>query len=196
MKFVNPFHSSTAILMGAIALVIGVRGLHLPKAVALPMAATIAIATATLLKSRQPPSAELADSSLEQELRTVHQQAQQLAQNAEQLRTEATQRLTQANQIELLRAIQYACDRVQELPTRLLHLQAHLLSPHGQDVQAQVFSLSRVLGSAAEVLQSLQTKLRTVDLSDRGETLVVRSLSHELTELQEGLEWMGQSGMG
>jgi Zn-dependent oligopeptidase len=195
MKFANPFHSSTAILMGAIALVIGVRGLHLPKAVAVPIAATIAIGTATVLKSRQTQSAQSVDACLEQELHTVCQQALQLAQNAEQLRAEATQRLTQANQIELLKTIQSTCDRVQELPTHLSHLQANrYLSQQRQDVQAQVFSLSTALCNAAEVLQSLQTALRTVDLSDRGEALMVRLLSRELTELQAGLEWMGQSG--
>ncbi|NJN87118.1 MAG: hypothetical protein HC881_13520 [Leptolyngbyaceae cyanobacterium SL_7_1] len=190
MKLANPFHYSSAMLMGAIALVIGVRGLHLPKGAAVPMAAAIAVGTATLLKSRQSPPAELANPLLEQELQTIHQQAHQLAQTAKQLRIEATQLLTQANQIELLRAVQSACDRVQELPTRLIPVQPNMqLSQQEQDARlADVFSLSTLLSDASRVLQSLQTKLHTIDFSNRGETLEVRSLSCELTKLQEGLD--------
>lgn len=234
MKLANPFYYPLAVLVGSIALVIGVRGLQAPKMAALPGAAAIATLTATLLKAGERQSIEL-EPALEQELQSVRQQAQQLAVKATDLHTEATRLLTQVNQIDLLGTVQYTCDRVQELPAQInqlaqrlhgsdsllsvsdLHqqlqavkakraassgvaqaaletlassLQANIqLAQQGQDArQAQVFSLSTLLSNTAGVLQSLQNKLRTADLSNSEETLAVRSLSNELTDLQKSLD--------
>jgi len=59
----------------------------------------------------------------------------------------------------------------------------------GQDArQAQVISLSTLILDAAGVLQTLQNKLRTADLSNPTEAMEVRSLSEELTNFQENVD--------
>ncbi|MEB3231623.1 MAG: hypothetical protein VKJ64_11485 [Leptolyngbyaceae bacterium] len=62
------------------------------------------------------------------------------------------------------------------------------LSQEGKDArQAQVVSLSTLIVQSAGVLQQLQNKLRTADLSDRLQTDEVRSLSDTFNSVQENL---------
>ncbi|NET47866.1 MAG: hypothetical protein F6K09_03895 [Merismopedia sp. SIO2A8] len=62
------------------------------------------------------------------------------------------------------------------------------LSQEGKDArQAQVVSLSTLIVQSAGVLQQLQNKLRTADLSDRHQTDEVRSLSDTFNSVQENL---------
>ncbi|NEQ99454.1 MAG: hypothetical protein F6K30_22580 [Cyanothece sp. SIO2G6] len=62
------------------------------------------------------------------------------------------------------------------------------LSQEGKDArQAQVVSLSTLIVQSAGVLQQLQNKLRTADLSDRAQTDEVRSLSDTFNSVQENL---------
>jgi uncharacterized membrane protein len=177
----------------------------------------------------------LENPALERELQSVRQQASDLAERANALRAEAIRLLTQVNQMELLGAVQYVCDRVQELPVKVdelarrMHgadsllsvtgLQQQLqeveakqdassglareslqkladslqrnieLARQGQDArQAQVISLSTLILDAAGVLQALQNKLRTADLTNATETMEVRSLSDELNSFQESVD--------
>jgi hypothetical protein len=63
------------------------------------------------------------------------------------------------------------------------------LARQGQDArQAQVISLSTLILDAAGVLQALQNKLRTTDLSNPTEAVAVRSLSEELTSFHENVD--------
>lgn len=63
------------------------------------------------------------------------------------------------------------------------------LAQQGEDArQAQVVSLSTLISEAAEVLQQLQNKLRTADLSDREQTRELQSLSAAFTTTQESVD--------
>jgi len=63
------------------------------------------------------------------------------------------------------------------------------LAQQGQDArQAQVVSLSTQILDAAGVLQSLQNKLRTADLTSAQDTGELRSLSEDLKQLQANVE--------
>lgn len=63
------------------------------------------------------------------------------------------------------------------------------LARQGQDArQAQVASLSTLIQDAAGVLQELQNKLRTADLTNATEAMELRSLSEELKFAQENVD--------
>lgn len=65
------------------------------------------------------------------------------------------------------------------------------LSQEGKDArQAQVVSLSTLIVQSAGVLQQLQNRLRTADLSDRAQTDEVRSLSNTFNSVQENLSFL------
>ncbi|MGF1478572.1 MAG: hypothetical protein ACFB4I_03665 [Cyanophyceae cyanobacterium] len=138
----NPLRYPIAVLAGGIVLFVGVRLLQLPSAAMLPASAAIACLGSAFLKSREPERINLGNPALEQELQSVQQQAHRLAQQAESLRAEAEKLLTSSTQIDLLVAVQYACDRAIELPQKLarlvrrLHGADSLLSP--QDLQQQL----------------------------------------------------------
>jgi hypothetical protein len=79
---------------------------------------------------------------LVQEIQSVQQQAKLLVQKAEMLRTEAKQLLTTSTQLELLVAIEYACDRTRELPTQIDRLVQRL---QGSDSLLSVAELQQQL---------------------------------------------------
>lgn len=63
------------------------------------------------------------------------------------------------------------------------------LARQGRDArQAQVASLSTLILDTAGVLQQLQNKLRTADLTDSEETFALRSLGDELRSFQENVD--------
>lgn len=63
------------------------------------------------------------------------------------------------------------------------------LAQEGQDArQAQVASLSTLILDALSVLQELQNKLRSANLSNAEQTLELRSLSDELSVFQENVD--------
>ena len=65
------------------------------------------------------------------------------------------------------------------------------LSQEGKDArQAQVVSLSTMIVQSAGVLQQLQNRLRTADLSDRTQSDEVRSLSNTFNSVQENLSFL------
>jgi len=235
MKLANPLHYPLAVLVGAIALVAGVRLARVPAPIALPLSAAIAVGGAIVLKSKEPEAPTLENPELEQDLQRIRQQAKNLADKATALRQEATRLLTSSLSMDLLVAVQYACDRASELPTKINALaqrmkgadsllevtdlqqqlaaveyklrnssgvaQAQLtrlaeslhhniqLAQQGQDArQAQVASLLTVILDAAGMLQDLQNKLRTTDLTDVNETSELRSLSDEFKTAQETVD--------
>jgi chromosome segregation ATPase len=78
----------------------------------------------------------------------------------------------------------------QSLETLATSLQRNIdLAKEGQDArQAQVVSLSTMILDAAGVLQSLQNKLRTADLTNVSEATELRSLSEEFNSYQENVD--------
>ncbi|MBR8829057.1 MAG: hypothetical protein DSM107014_14355 [Gomphosphaeria aponina SAG 52.96 = DSM 107014] len=234
MKLTNPLHYPLAVLAGGIVLVLGVRIVQLPSWLILPVAGAITTGGALVLKSKEPETINLGNPALERELATAKQQAQMLVNRAENLRNEADKMLTSSTQMELLTAVQYACDRTLELPGKIdqfsrrlygddallsvSELQQQLreveakkinsagialqqlnqlgeslarninLAQQGMDArQAQIISLATVITDSAGVLQELQNKLRTSNLNDSEELQELRSLSDEISSLQDNL---------
>jgi chromosome segregation ATPase len=171
MKFVNPLQYPLAVLMGAIVLVGGVRFAKLSPIIILPMAAAIATGGALLLKAREPESFNLDNAALEQELRSVQQQAQTLATKATALRAEAARLMTEVTQMELLVAVQYACDRASELPAKFTHLAQRL---QGGDSLLSVQELQQQLNTASSRRETSQGVARD-------------QLNHLINSLQQNL---------
>lgn len=236
IKLANPLYYPAAVLLAAVILIGGVRVLRLPAWLMLPVSGAIATLGASILRAREPDFLNLGNPVLEQELLQVQAQAQGLAERAEVLRVEATRRLlTEMHQVELLGAVQYACDRTQELPSKIARLAQRLqgtdsllsmaeleqqlavvesqletstgaaqqshqqladslrrnieLARQGQDArQAQVISLSTQILDAAGVLQSLQNKLCTADLTNAKDTGELQLLSEDFKELQKNVD--------
>ncbi|MGK7873009.1 MAG: hypothetical protein AB4426_06775 [Xenococcaceae cyanobacterium] len=235
MKLANPLHYPLAVLAGGIVLFVSVRFVKLPSMVMLPVAAAIATAGAAVLKSKESETLNLDNPALERELQSVQQQAKLLAEKAETLRTESEKMLTSSTQLELLTAVQYACNRAGELPAKIDRLSHRLhgsdsllsveeldqqlaevqakqrnssgvarqklnqlaeslqrnirLAQQGEDArQAQVISLSTLIIDSAGVLQQLQNRLRTSNLSDSEEIRELQSLSDELSSIQENVD--------
>ena len=123
LKLTNPLLYPLAILSGGIVLILGVRLVRLPGFVAVSAATVVAVGTASVRKDSEPePAIELEDPQLEAEIKALYDKGQNLAEQAVALRNEATERLTGASQMELMGAVQYACDRTQELPTKIQQL--------------------------------------------------------------------------
>jgi hypothetical protein len=235
MKLANPLYYPLAVLAGSITLFTGVRLANLPSVVMVPLAALVATGGAMVQKSREPESFNLDNPELERELLSIRTSAKLLADRANLLREEAAKLLSSSLELELLGIVQYACDRVLELPGKidglarrfsgsdsllsvkdlqqqLTEVQVRLeasrgvakeqlqklaeslqrniqLAEAGQDArQAQVLSLSTLIADSAGVLQALQNKLRTADLSNSTETMELRSLSNELDSFQENVD--------
>ncbi|KGF73537.1 hypothetical protein DO97_18740 [Neosynechococcus sphagnicola sy1] len=177
-RLANPLNYPLAVLAGMIVFAGGVRMVKLPSWLMLPVAGAIAIAGATLLKSRQPPVLELDNPALEQELYLACQQAQDLANKAETLRSEATKLLTHAAQVELLGTVQYACDRTRELPQKLQDLTRRLQGADSllslEDLQQQLATVQVKLETSSGVsrdhfLQLATSLQRNIDLARQGE---------------------------
>jgi hypothetical protein len=142
MKLVNPLHYPLAVFLGGIVLVLGVRLGQLPNFIILPTAAAIATGGAIFLNSKRTVSLNIDNPALVQEIQSVQQQAKLLAQKAEALRTEAKQLLADSSQLELLVAIEYACDRTGELPAKIDRLVQRL---QGSDSLLSVTELQQQL---------------------------------------------------
>ncbi len=235
MKLANPLFYPLAILASMITLFVGVRLLKASEVIVIPMAGAVALAGASVQRSRQPVTWNLKDPKLEQELREAREQAQQLAQKAEDLKTEANSILTEVSQIDLLVAVQRVCDRIQQLPEQVdrmaqslqgvdsllsvADLQAQLsqsrarlressgvtqqqlirmteslerniqLAQQGEDARrAQVASLSTQILDAAGLLQELQNKLRTSQLTEVNDLQEMQKLSEELQAFQANVD--------
>ncbi|MEO0407358.1 MAG: hypothetical protein AAF289_08415 [Cyanobacteria bacterium P01_A01_bin.135] len=119
MKLANPLYYPLPVLVGAVVLVVGVRVLRLPSWVVLPAAIGVATAGAALRKGQEPERLDLDDPQLERSLQQVRQQAVTVAEKSQGLREEAGRLLTGPEQLELLSAVQFACDRAEELPAKI-----------------------------------------------------------------------------
>lgn len=178
MKLVNPLYYPLAVLVGGIALVVGVRVAQLPSLVMLPVAAGVATAGASLLKSREPETFNLDNPELERELQAVRTAARLLAERANALRLEATKLLTDSFQVELLASVQYACDRAGELPAKIDQLARRLYGGDSllsvSDLQQQLVNVDVQIksssGVAKEQLQQLYASLqRNIQLAQQGQ---------------------------
>ena len=168
MKLVNPLYYPLAVLAGGISLVIGVRFIQLPSIIAIPISGAIATAISFPLSKQEANTIKLNNPALVREIQAVQQQAQLLVNKAESLRNEAKQILTASVQLELLTAVEYACDRTQELPDKIKRLAQKL---QGSDSLLSPVELQKQLseveakqrnskGIAKEQLQQLANSLK------------------------------------
>ena len=167
MKLVNPLNYPLAVLAGGVTLIIGVRLIQLPSLIILPAVAAIATGIAIPLSQKEANKINIDNPALAREIQSVQQQAKLLIDKAEDLRKEAKQVLTSSTQLELLTAVEYACDRTQELPGKVNQLAQKLqgsdslLSPAELAQQlAEVKAKQRnSSGVAKEQLKQLITSL-------------------------------------
>lgn len=177
MKLVNPLHYPLAILAGGITLIVGVRLVQLPNYVMLPTAAAIATGLAIPLNQQQRRKIKLDNPALVREIKSVKQQSQLLAKKAEELRQEAQQLLTSTTQLELFAAVEYACDRVWELPSKIDQLAQQL---QGSDSLLSPKQL-------AQQLAATQTKARqSSGVAQQQLNQLANSLENNLKLAQQG----------
>ncbi|MEM6446855.1 MAG: hypothetical protein AAF704_09875 [Cyanobacteria bacterium P01_D01_bin.123] len=119
MKLANPLYYPIPMAIAAALLVLGVRALRLPSLVAIPAAAVVATAGATYRRERLPQSLQIDNPDLARDIQAAQVQARQLVEKSQSLREEASRLLIEADQMELLVAVQYACDRAVELPAQI-----------------------------------------------------------------------------
>ncbi len=142
-KLANPLEYPLAMLAGGILLVIGGRFAQVPPGIMIPLSLAFATGGAIVLKTREPERLNLGDPHLEREVMAIKQSALALVKRAEALRQEGSTVLINPNQMDLLIALQYACDRVMELPYKI-------------DEIAQRLGKQESLLSVAELEQQLQ----------------------------------------
>ncbi|MEM7726554.1 MAG: hypothetical protein AAF208_09295 [Cyanobacteria bacterium P01_A01_bin.45] len=177
MKLANPLNYPIAVLIGGITLIVGIRFVRLPSVVMIPLSAGVATVGAVYFKSRKPESLGLENPQLERELQTVKERAINLAEKAQELRQEAGKLLTDAMQMELLIAVQYGCDRVVELPSKINDLARRL---HGKDSLLSVTDLQQQL-SEVEIKIKSSSGIAKKNLSQ-----LVQSLERNIQLARQG----------
>ncbi len=177
MKLINPLNYPLAILVGGISLVIGVRLVKLPSLIVIPVAAAIATGLAIPLNQKEINRINIDNPALAREIQSVKQQANLLINKAEDLRYEAKQVLTSSTQLELLSAVEYACDRTKQLPDKINHLSQRL---QGSDSLLSTTELERQL-------REVQTK------KNNSSGIAKEQLSHLVTSLENNLK-LAQQG--
>ena len=238
MKLTNPLYYPIAVLAGGVILVAGVRFIGLPNFVALPAAAAVATGGAAAMKSREPDAQKIAQQQIQRELEMLQTSAKTLAEKAETLRQEANQLLSRGSfEMDLLVAVQEACQRAIELPIKIDELgrrihgansllsvndlqqqlqevenkrssssgiaRQHLdqlsnslqrniqLAEEGKNARtAQITSLYTLIQDSAGVLQQIQNKLRTADLTDAQQVMQLQASTDELTSLQDNFAFL------
>ncbi|MFN5767103.1 MAG: hypothetical protein ACK470_22520, partial [Pseudanabaena sp.] len=179
MKLANPLYYPLTVAAGGVVLVLTVRFANFPIALAMPISAAIATSGAIFLKRNEPESLGIGDPELELEIVTVKQQAIALTQQAQVLRVESGKLLAEADQMDLLVAVQYACDRASEFPSKIDLLVQKLKGGNAllsvQDLEQQLMQVKQKLrnstGIAATQLQTLAAGLqRNIDLVRGGES--------------------------
>ena len=231
MKVANPLNYPLAVLIAGISLFVGVRVVNLSNKIVLPTTVLIAFLGSAIL-AKDDNQIDLENKLLTQELKSVQQEANLLVNKAEELRLEAKKLLHDSWQIDLLTAVEYACDRTLELPSKIEALSKKIsggdsllsveelekkllginkkkrathgiariqlekieaslqrninLAKQGESArQAQVFSLTNLITDSAGILQQLQNKFRTADLTNSAELKDIQVLSEELSTIQE-----------
>jgi hypothetical protein len=178
MKLANPLYYPLPVLVGAIALVMGVRFARIPSLVMIPTAAAIATAGASIRKAQEPETLDLDNPELEAELQAVRQQAKAVAEKAEGLRSEAARLLTNSTQMELLAAVQYACDRASELPAKMDQMVKRMQGADSLlsvgELQQQLVGVQAKLRSSSGLMHEQLTKLedslrRNIQLAREGQ---------------------------
>ncbi len=178
IKFANPLHYPLAALAGGLVLIVGVRFLRLPNILILPVAAVTTVGGAAVLRGSRPTPISTKNPGLDRELQSIQQQALKLKQQAESLRSEAAGVLTGSHQVELLGAVEYACDRTTELPNKINDLSLRLSGGDSllsvKELQQQLskveYKQAHSSGAARQQWNRLSDSLnRNIQLAQQGE---------------------------
>lgn len=199
MKFkpTNPLNYPLAVLAGGIVMIIGGRFAQIPPALMIPIGVILATGGAVVLRSREPERLNLGDAVLEQEILQVKQSALALTSRAEALRQEAARILIEPNQMDLLIAVQFACDRTVELPSRIDEIGRRM---GGNQALLSVTDLERQLQQVMEKRRNLTSEAGRAQLYK-----VEESLRQNLEIAKEGqdsrqiqvanlIQWVTESG--
>lgn len=151
MKWINPLYSPTAVFLGCVTLVLGVRLAKGASVIVVPVAIAVATLSAALLSPDTSSTKPTNSSNLDKELSGIRKQAQTLAQKAQKLGAEAHQILGESPYMELLGTVQYACERTCELPTKIDGLAQRL---QGED---SILSVEELQHQLREVEGKLKT---------------------------------------
>ena len=190
LKLANPLQYPLAVLISGIFLVGSARVLQLPAAISIPGAVAIATAGAAAIKGRQPNKVTLENRAVNREFQQVRQQAVVLGGKAHELSDEANQLLTTSEQLELLGVVQYACDRIQELPQRLDRLAQRLALLSLDELKQQLAQAQEKVRRRQGVAQAQWGKLasslqRNVALTKQGEDVRQAQLASLSTLIAE-----------
>lgn len=196
MRLVNPLNYPLAILAGAGTLLGGVLVFHweaLPMTAAGLVVSGVAASLIQQLRER-PARSSPAQIALEPDLQDVLTQAEGLAIRAQGLHEEASQRLSSPEQLELLGAILYACDRAEELPGQLRPVLESMQTGEtvfsAKELQAQLREaearVSKSRGASRESAQKLVSRLRqNLAMVEQGATVREARISELATAVAE-----------
>jgi hypothetical protein len=195
MIIANPFYYPIAVLASGVVLVVGVRLFGLSNVVIVPTAAAVATAGATVLKSREPNAQKLLKQQRQRELQVMQASSKSLAQKAEALRQEANQLLTCGSfQLELLIAVQEACDRAIELPQKINQLTTRLQGTDSllskSDLQEQLIEVQTKQRSSSGVARQHLNQLadslrRNIQLAQAGRDTQTAQMASLYTLIQD-----------
>ncbi len=178
IKLANPLHYPLAALAGGLVLVVGVRFLRVPNMVILPVAMLTTVGGAAFLAGSQSDVSSKQNPVLDRELQAIQQQALKLKQQAEGLRSEAADVLTASHQIELLGAVEYACDRTTELPQKIDDLSQRLSGSDSllsvRELQQQLAKVEKKQANSSGAAQQQWNRLaqslnRNIQLAQQGD---------------------------
>ncbi|MBO9999907.1 MAG: hypothetical protein J7641_13055 [Cyanobacteria bacterium SID2] len=195
MKLANPLYYPLSVLAGGVVLFFGVRLGGVSSWVMVPTAVLVSVGGASWRRSIEPEGLALENPALAKELDAVCNSATALAAKATDLRQEAGSLLTEGSmQLELLTAVQYTCDRVEELPQKIDRLSRRFQGSDSllsvDELQGQVQEVRSKLrsreGVARQQLEQLEASLeRNIQLARAGKDArdaQVISLSTAITE--------------
>ncbi len=195
MKLANPLYYPIAVLAGGVILVAGVRFFGLSNVIALPASVVVATAGAAVMKSREPDAEKIAQQQIQRELEILRSSAKILAEKAQTLNEEANKLLSSGSyQLDLLVAVQEACQRAIELPIKIdelgrrIHGANSLLSI--KDLQQQLQEVenkrSSSSGIARQNLEQLINSLqRNIVLATEGENARAAQITSLYTLIQD-----------
>lgn len=196
-KFANPLEYPLAMLSAGLLLIIGGRFAQIPPLVMVPIALTFATGGAVILRSREPERLNLGDPLLEQEVMEIKRSALGLVQRAETMRREASSLLVSAEQMDLLIAVEYACDRVMELPLKIEEIARRL---GNNESLLSVAELERQIQQVAAKRQNITSNAGRAKLARLEETLRQNlELAREgqdsrQIQLANLMQWVTESG--
>lgn len=182
LKTTNPLNYPLAVFVAAICLFFGVRFANVSSFFMLPISVSVAVIGSGFLAKIESSNSDrinLDNKVLEQELESAKVEAKFLIKKAENLRLEAQNLLHDAQQMDLLTAIEYGCDRILELPQKIDYLSRKL---SGGDSLLSEAELQEKLkdnlkkqksasGLALKQLRQIEGNLRrNIDLAKQGKS--------------------------